>query len=301
MTNQNTSTERQPPSTFVDEAATAPLTELLAYLSERRTRVQEEWVQRIIRSQLLNGITREEISTEAAGIYDQYIAALKTGKFEELQDYARNIWEKIIPRGVKTQEIMGVVLLLRDVIARSLFAQHQHDLKKLNQILDAYEPAANHIVTVVAGGFLDERERTIQDQQEAIRELSTPVLQVREGLLISPIIGLIDSQRARQVTEQLLHAIRSHRARVVVIDLTGVAGMDSIVANHLVNAVEAARLVGAKVIVCGLSPEIAQTLVRIGVDLSMMNTVGDLQGGIEAAERVLSRTVGQSAKNSLTK
>src|SRR6185369_8180105 len=87
--------------------------------------------------------------------------------------------------------------------------------------------------------------------------LSTPVLQVRERLLILPIIGVIDAQRARQLTEQLLRGIRQNRAKVVVINITG------------------------------LSSEIAQTLVTIGVDLSKMNAVGDLQGGIEEAERLL--------------
>jgi rsbT co-antagonist protein RsbR len=112
-------------------------------------------------------------------------------------------------------------------------------------------------------------------------------LQVRERLLILPIIGVIDPQRARQLTEQLLRGIRTNRAKVVVIDITGVAAMDVTVANHLVQTVEASRLLGATVIVTGLSPEIAQTLVTIGVALGKMNTVGDLQGGIEQAERLL--------------
>ena len=113
------------------------------------------------------------------------------------------------------------------------------------------------------------------------------MLPVRERLLILPIIGVIDPQRARQLTEQLLVGVRSNRAKVVVMDITGVPTIDVKVANHLVQTVEAARLLGATVIVTGLSPEIAQTLVTIGVDLGKMNTVGDLQGGIEEAERLL--------------
>jgi rsbT co-antagonist protein RsbR len=107
------------------------------------------------------------------------------------------------------------------------------------------------------------------------------------------MIGVIDPQRARQLTEQLLHGIRATRGKVVVIDLTGVAAMDSAIANHLVQTVEASRLLGATVIVTGLSPAIAQTLVNIGVDLGKMNTVGDLQGGIEEAERLLGYKVVQ--------
>lgn len=130
-------------------------------------------------------------------------------------------------------------------------------------------------------------EEEIRKHQEVIRALSTPVLQVRERLLILPMIGEIDPARARQLTQQLLRAIRAHRAKVVVIDITGVPSMDATVANHLAQAIEAARLLGAKVIVTGLSREIAHTLVTIGVNLSKMRSMGDLQGGIEEAERLL--------------
>ncbi len=269
------------------ESTTALLRELVMHLRQHRTQLREEWAQRITEARLLTAMTKEEVFAEATSVYDNYVEALETGTFEALQAYARNLSERIIPRGVQTDEVVGIVLLLRDVLARSLFGRYHADFDKLNRILDAYEPAANRIAITVAVGFVQERERTIRDQQEAIRELSTPVLQVRERLLILPIVGVIDPRRARQLTEQLLRGIRTNRARVVVIDITGVAAMDSNVANHLVLTVEASRLLGATVIVTGLSPEIAQTLVNIGVDLTKMNTVGDLQGGIEEAERLL--------------
>src|SRR5437899_7381296 len=232
-------------------------------------------------------MTKEEIFAEATSVYDSYVEALETEAFEALQAYSRNLSERIIPRGVETNEVVGIVLLLRDVLARSLFAKYHGDVSMLSHVLDAYEPAANRIAITVAVGFVQERERIIRQQQEAILELSTPVLRVRERLLILPIIGLIDPQRARQLTEQLLRGIRENRGKVAVMDITGVPVIDSAIANRLVQTVEAARLLGATVIVTGLSPEIAQTLVTIGVDLSKMNTVGDLQGGIELAERML--------------
>lgn len=269
------------------ESTAGLLHELVTHLRQNRTQLREEWASRITEAQLLTAMSKEEIFAEATAVYDQYVEALQTGTFEALQAYARSLSERIIPRGVETHEVVGIVLLLRDVLARSLFAKYQADFTKLNRILDAYEPAANRIANTVAVGFVQERERVIRQQQEAIRELSTPVLQVRERLLILPIIGVIDPQRARQLTEQLLRGIRTNRAKVVVIDITGVAAMDATVANHLVQTVEASRLLGATVIVTGLSPEIAQTLVNIGVDLGKMNTVGDLQGGIEQAERLL--------------
>jgi rsbT co-antagonist protein RsbR len=289
------------------QKATSPgtqelLRELVAHLQQNRTLLREEWARRITEAKLLTAMSKEEIFAEATAVYDNYVEALESGTFEALQAYARNLSERIIPRGVETHEVIGIVLLLRDVLARSLFAKYQSNFALLNRILDAYEPAVNRISNTVAVGFVQERERVIREQQEAIRVLSTPVLQVRERLLILPIIGVIDPQRARQLTEQLLRGIRTNRAKVVVIDITGVPVMDANVANHLVQTVEATRLLGALVIITGLSPEIAQTLVTIGVDLGKMNTVGDLQGGIEEAERLLGYKVvplGESSQHSV--
>ncbi len=267
------------------------LPELVAHLRDNRTQLRQEWANRITDASLLSSMAPHEIFSEATSVYDNYVEVLETGSVEALQHYAQNLSERIIPQGVETHEVVGIVLLLRDVLARSLFEKYHTDFPLLNRILDAYEPAANRIANTVSVSFVQERERVIRQQQDAIRELSTPVLQVRERLLILPIIGVLDTQRALQLTEQLLSGIRAHRAKVVVVDITGVPDVDVSVANHLVQTVDASRLMGAGVIITGLSSEIAQTLVRIGVDLSKMNTVGDLQGGIEEAERLLGFTV----------
>jgi rsbT co-antagonist protein RsbR len=264
------------------------LPQLVAHLRQHRTKLREEWAGRIQGAHLLQAMTPQEMSAETTSVYDNYVEVLETGSVEALQHYARDLSERIIPRGVETNEVVGIVLLLRDVLARSLFEKYQRDFNMLNRVLDAYEPAANRIANTVAVSFVDERERVIRKQQDAIRELSTPVLPVRERLLVLPIIGVLDAERARQLTEQLLTGIRTHRAKVVVMDITGAPDIDETVANHLVQTVDASRLMGASVIITGLSPKIAQTLVTIGVDLSKMNTIGDLQGGLEEAERLLS-------------
>jgi rsbT co-antagonist protein RsbR len=139
----------------------------------------------------------------------------------------------------------------------------------------------------IARAYLSSREQLIRRHQQAILEISTPVLQIRPGLLILPLIGMIDSQRARNLTDQLLLNIRARRAKIVVLDLTGVPAVDSAVANHLMQTVQAARLLGARGIVTGLSAENAQTLVRLGVNLGGLTTLGDLEDGIKLAERYL--------------
>src|SRR5574341_1652765 len=115
------------------------LRELVAHLRQNRTPLREEWARRITESQLLTAMTKEEIFAEATTIFDNYVAVLETGSVEALQAYARDLSERIIPRGVEVHEVLGIVLLLRDVLARSLFKKYQTDFALLNRVLDAYE------------------------------------------------------------------------------------------------------------------------------------------------------------------
>lgn len=150
---------RRDAGTSPSDAPPELLRELVAHLRQNRTQLREEWVGRIAETRLLTAMTKEEIFAEATSVYDSYVEALETETFEALQNYARNLSERIIPRGVETHEVVGIVLLLRDVLARSLFAKYQADFQKLNRILDSYEPAANRIANTVAVGFVQERER----------------------------------------------------------------------------------------------------------------------------------------------
>ncbi len=270
-----------------NEADTALRQELVEHFREKRELLRQQWVEQMTTKGLLAGLTREEIENESITIYDTCIVCLETGEYEGAQTYAMRMAERGVLRGMTTEQIIGGILTLRDVYGRSLFEWYQQDMERLSGALDIYEPVANKIISIVALAFVEEREKVVRQQQEAIRELSTPVLQVRDQLLILPIIGVIDTHRARQLTEQLLRTIRTRRAKVVVMDITGVPAVDSKIAGHLVQTVDASKLMGATVIVTGISPEIAQTLVTLGVDIAKMNTVGDLQGGIEVANQFL--------------
>jgi rsbT co-antagonist protein RsbR len=282
---QDLETTKAPPRTSTNDKEL--LAELVEYLRQNREVLREEWVERIVDGELLEAMTREEIIAVASTVYDNYVDALETGSMDVLQNYARDLSERIIERGVETDEVLSIVLLLRDVLARSLFANYGKDAELLIKVLDAYEPAANRIMVTVGVSFVKERERVISEQQEAIRKLSTPVMKLRERLLLLPIIGALDPERMRQLTEQLLEAIRDQRAQVLVVDITGVPDIDRSVANHFVQAVEAARLMGVETILTGISSEIARTFVDLEVELGEMKTVGDLQGGLEEAERIL--------------
>lgn len=129
----------------------------------------------------------------------------------------------------------------------------------------------------------DLQEQIIATQQAALRELSTPLIPISDTVLIMPLIGTIDSGRAQQIMETLLEGVAAHRAETVIVDITGVAVVDTQVAQALVRAAQAVKLLGARVILTGIQPQIAQTIVHLGIDLSGIITRGSLQAGIAYA------------------
>ena len=177
-----------------------------------------------------------------------------------------------------------VNLFRHDMLAR-LFSsgEAEHRLEDV-QALDRWLDDA---IGAFAQAFVAANEGVIEGQQQAIRQLSTPVLQLRPGLLILPMVGALDRERLAQMRALMLRAVHERRARAIVLDVTGVPEIDSVAANQLIGSVTSARMMGAETIISGLSAEIAQTLVTVGIDLSLVVSAGDLQGGIELAERHL--------------
>jgi rsbT co-antagonist protein RsbR len=134
-------------------------------------------------------------------------------------------------------------------------------------------------------------ERRVVEQERSILELSTPVVKLWDEIVLLPLIGVVDTARAQQMIESLLAAIVRANARVVVLDITGVPSVDTSVAQHLIKSVAAAKMLGAEVIVTGVSPEAAQTLVKLCVDLSSMRTRGSLRAGLAEALSLTGRRV----------
>jgi rsbT co-antagonist protein RsbR len=127
------------------------------------------------------------------------------------------------------------------------------------------------------------QQQVIAAQQEALRELSTPLIPLSKRAIMMPLIGTIDSQRAQQVLEALLEGVSQHQADMALLDITGVQVVDTQVANALIRAAQAVKLLGAQVVLTGIQPRIAQTLVQLGVDLGGIITRGTLQAGIAYA------------------
>jgi rsbT co-antagonist protein RsbR len=151
---------------------------------------------------------------------------------------------------------------------------------RINKIMDS-------LSIVAFETFIKGREEVILRQTDEITEISTPVIRVWEGILALPIIGTLDSARTQVVMESLLQEIVDRRASIAILDISGVPAVDSLIAQHLIKTVSATRLMGAECIISGIRPEIAQTIVHLGIDLSNIITKSSLASALEYAFKSL--------------
>lgn len=159
--------------------------------------------------------------------------------------------------------------------------------KILRVVEDWAEPIINHLVNQYSGSW----EHTVSLQRLALKELSAPLIPVMENITIMPLIGTIDTERAKLIMENLLEGVMKHNSEVVLIDITGVPVVDTMVAHHIIQAVEAVRLIGSTCILVGIRPEISQTIVNLGIDLSQFPTKSSLRKGFAAALKITNREI----------
>ena len=136
-----------------------------------------------------------------------------------------------------------------------------------------------------------EWERTVSLQRIALQELSASLIPVFEKISVMPLVGTIDTERAKLIMENLLEGVVKQRAEVVLLDITGVPVVDTMVAHHIIQAADAVRLVGAKCMLVGIRPEIAQTIVTLGINLNDFTTTSTLQRGMQEALRLTNRKI----------
>lgn len=261
--------------------------ELSILFESHADRLKEEWITEMRESGLLAKMSDAETEKRYTALYNAVVSTFSTGKFDDVERYAKEITEGVVLRDTSVERIIGGILKLRDIYERFIFSEYRDDEEMLYQLLASYEPVANNILTIVTMAFVEAREQVIREQQKAMMSLSTPVLQIRDEILVLPLIGTIDSERAEQILEELLKRIVELTASVVIIDLTGVPVIDSLVANHMIKTVQAAKMLGADTIITGISPVNAQTLAGLGVDLSMLITKNNLRAGLWHAEKML--------------
>jgi anti-anti-sigma regulatory factor len=216
-------------------------------------------------------------------------AAMDGGDWETYWQHIRAQAEGYANAEISFASWVELIHLIRiDVIDR-IVAAHPTMSQELVEDVKALHRWLDDVMAVFGMAFVSTNEQVIARQQQAILQLSTPVLQLRPGLLLLPIVGVLDRERLEQLRSGLLDGIRARRAVAVVIDVTGVPEIDTIVTHQLIGTIASAHMMGAEVIVSGLSAEIAHTLVTAGIDLGRVATAGDLQSGIDLAEATMAR------------
>lgn len=204
---------------------------------------------------------------------------------EKVSDYAHRVvqlgWSlKYISEGLKELSLI-IFTKMTDGLPEA------EKMKIVWEFDKSLSPINNELIHQYAESW----ERTVSLQKIALQELSAPLIPIFENITIMPLVGTIDTERAKQIMENLLTGVVKHRVQVVLIDITGVPVVDTMVAHHIIQASEAVRLVGAKCLIVGIRPEIAQTIVNLGIDLSQVITKNSLQKGMEAALEMTNRQI----------
>jgi len=208
-------------------------------------------------------------------------------EYKALRQFFANFSQQIQVRGGDMDEFVRYVHFLQRVFLENLEADKSVNFEKTREILLLLGIIFNDIILDVFHIYLEGKEKTILAQQEELRQTSTPITEIWDGVLTLPIIGSLDSSRTMIVMEKLLQRIESDRARVVVIDVTGVMAIDSQVSHHLIQMIRATGLMGATAILTGIRPEIARALTSLNIDLSSVTTRSKLSEGLKEAFRQL--------------
>ncbi|HEX6811409.1 MAG TPA: protoglobin domain-containing protein [Planctomycetota bacterium] len=239
----------------------------------------------------------EQLTAEARPLKHEHLLAMVQGRYDVAYVEQRIRLALVYGRfGIETSVFLGAYHQLFANMGRAILLESPLSAADALECFLSLRRIGFFDLSLQIDVLIHERERVIREQALAIRELSTPVLQIRDRLLLMPMIGVVDAERVRMMADRLLSAIRGTRALAVVLDITGVATMQEAVASELSQAIGAARLMGTSVIITGIS-ELTTNAIRwlpIGTDL--FRTASDLQAGIEQAERMLADGGGRAAE-----
>ncbi|MBZ8140547.1 RsbR, positive regulator of sigma-B [Rubrivivax gelatinosus] len=279
-------------------ASLAPL--LLTLLRSRSDSIRARWQARLTASggNYLRGLTPQtELSAEMQALLDGLAQVLASGSesFDSdpshpLSAALRSASQVRVARGFTPEESITFVLTCKE----SLIEELHEDAALRDTGLAAtlhVERLLDRCVLVLASSFVAAREDIIRRQSESLREVSTPVITLWDSILLLPLVGVVDSVRAQQISERLLEAIAASESEVTLIDVTGVPVMDTSVARHILKTVAAAEMLGTKVILTGISPSTAQTMVKLGIDMSGVPTRGSLKAGMALALQLTGRRI----------
>jgi rsbT co-antagonist protein RsbR len=263
----------------------------LRFIEMNRDELLDKWIEKM--KELDNERVSSVISDQVYyNICNDFIVILHQ-KFrrpeDELISKINEFSIKIVQLGWSLKLILAGLSALNKIIFEMMTVDKTEE-EKMSLVWE-FDKLISPITSEVLHQYASSWERTVSLQKIALQELSAPLIPVFDNITVMPLVGTIDTERAKSIMENLLQGVVKHRAEVVLIDITGVPVVDTMVAHHIIQASEAVRLVGAKCLLVGIRPEIAQTIVNLGIDLSQLTTKNSLQKGIEYALEMTDRQI----------
>lgn len=266
--------------------------DILQMIESRRESITSQWMkamEAIREEHWLSTITDEMFTNTNRELIELMFDHIATNEVLQGENYQPLI-DRLQQMGMPLSYLTEGLQSFRSIMMEECFEQ-LHDAKQAHELYRAvdhwFEPILNQLVSASMKSW----EETVMNQREDIKELSAPLIPVFDEISVMPLIGTIDTERAKLIMENLLEGVIDHGAQVVLIDITGVPVVDTMVAHHIIQAAEAVRLVGSKCILVGIRPEIAQTIVNLGIDMGSFPTSSTLKKGMQTALGITQRQI----------
>lgn len=266
-------------------------------LEKQKTNILELWMKNQLEDEGLREdlITNEELRGQSEELVSALVSNISSGGSADVDE---DSWSPVIEilggititrarQGFSPRETGRFVYSLKEAILEVLQSEVGNDPRLLFEESQRINRIMDGLTVITFETFIKGREEVILRQTDEIAEISTPVIRVWDGILALPIIGTLDSQRTQIVMENLLQEIVDTGSSIAILDISGVPAVDSLVAQHLIKTVSATRLMGAECIISGIRPEIAQTVVHLGIDLSSIITKSSLASALAYAFKTL--------------
>lgn len=284
-----------------NDSARAGERRIATLLATRRDEILNLWIKERLEADEFRDelISKKDLRQQSQQVLDMLVQGVKDSggadsehpAFDDLRHYLNEISHMRAVKGYTPLENATYILSLRNVVSPLLAEELEGDAATLIAEMNYFTRLLDKLGLVMVENFIRSREEIIRQQRADMLELSTPVIKVWDKILTLPIIGTLDSRRAQMMMEALLQKVVETGSTIAILDITGVRTMDTLVANHLIKTVTAARLMGARCILTGVSPAIAQTMVQLGIDLTQITTRAQMSDGIKLALEMSGRTV----------
>lgn len=267
--------------------------QIAALLKKYEADLQAEWSEELaaatsastgrINEKELRSQTREFLSLLQTAAQSGNLGELNRSEWASLKEFLEGVSRSRAEQGFSTSETATFILSFKKPLFARLRKEFSNNAEALANETWAATELLDKLALYTAASFQKTREDIIRRQQEEMLELSTPVVKLWDGILALPMIGTLDSSRTQIVMESLLQRIVETESEIAIIDITGVPTVDTLVAQHLIKTVTAIRLMGAECIISGIRPQIAQTIVHLGIEMSNITTKANLADALAIA------------------